>query len=269
MIKKHFSIFLFSIMILSFSCKSEFEKIRISGDNDLLYKKAQEYYKNEEFQRAQTLYELVLANLRGKSEAEEVYFNYAYTFYHLRNYNLASYYFKDFSNKFVHSDYREEADYMAAYAHYKMSPTYLLDQTYTLKAIDEFQLFINTYPESDRVKKGNNLINEMRRKLEIKAFNEGELYLNLQQYEAATQSFENYLKDYPDSKDAIKVKYLIIKAAYLYAKNSVVTKQIERYTVVKEKADKFLTKVKKAKYKKEVRKILSNTNKKLKSLNNV
>ncbi len=269
MIKKHFAIFLFSIMILSFSCKSEFEKIRISGDNDLLYKKAQEYYKNEDFQKAQTLFELVLANLRGKSEAEGVYFKYAYTFYHLHNFTLASYYFKDFSNKFVHSEFREEADYMVAYSHYKMSPSYMLDQSFTLKSIDEFQLFINTYPESDRVKKANKLINEMRRKLEIKAFKEGELYLNLQQYEAATQSFENYLKDYPDSKDALKVKYLIIKAAYLYAKNSIVTKQIERFTVVKEKADKFLEKAKSAKYKKEVRKILSTTNKKLKSLHNV
>lgn len=268
MIKKHLSIFLFSIIILSFSCKSEFEKIRISGDSDLLYKKAQEYYKNEDYQKAQTLYELVLANLRGKSEAEGVYFKYAYTFYHMHNFSLASYYFKDFSNKFVHSEFREEADYMVPYSNYKLSPSHLLDQTHTLKSIDEFQLFINTYPTSDRVAKANKLINEMRRKLEIKSFNEGELYFDLQQYEAATQSFENYLKDYPDSKDAVKVKYLIIKAAHLYAKNSIRTKQFERYSVVKEKAERFLEKSKKARYKKEVRKILSTTNKKLKLLNN-
>ena len=115
------------------SCKSEFEKVRASGDTDLLYKTAYQYYEAEEFQKAHTLFELLLGNLRGKVEAEKVYFYYAYSQYFMGKYILASYYFKDFSTKFLNSQFKEEADFMTAYSQYKLSPSFRLDQSYTQK----------------------------------------------------------------------------------------------------------------------------------------
>jgi outer membrane protein assembly factor BamD (BamD/ComL family) len=51
----------------------------------------------------------------------------------------------------------------------------------------------------------------LRRKLEEKAFAEGELYFNLRQYQSAVISFDNLLRDYPESPDAERVRYLIAK----------------------------------------------------------
>lgn len=263
-----FSILLACGFLFMTSCKSDFEKIRATGDVDQIYKKAFEYYEEEEYSKAQSLFELIINNLRGKVEAEKVYFYYSYTHYHLRRYILASYYFNNFSTTFPNSTYREEAEFMSGYSNYKLSPTYRLDQTYSAKAIDQFQLFVNTYPTSERVEQCNQLIDEMRRKLEQKAFAEGELYYDLRQYQAATQSFENLLRDFPETPDAERVRFLVLKGNFLLAENSVFTKQLERYTTTLKYYEKFIEKYPQSRYLKEADGINKTSSKKLKQLDN-
>ena len=248
------------------SCKSEFERLRATGDADTLYKKAFEYYEAEEYQKAQTLFELIINNLRGKVEAEKVYFYYAYTHYHLGKFILSSYYFKNFSSTFSNSEFREEADFMVAFSHYQLSPTYRLDQTYTEKSIDAFQLFVNTYPNSKRVPEANRLIDEMRAKQERKAYAEAELYYDLRQYQSATRSFENLLREFPDSKRAERVRYMIVKASFLLAENSIYEKKEERLTETIKNADAFMRKYPKSEYAQEVQSISENSSKQIKEL---
>ena len=263
---KLFSFLILIVLLSASACKSEFEKLRATGDPETLYAKAFAYYEEEEYLKAQTLFELIINNLRGKVEAEKVYFYYAYTHYYLNKFILASYYFKNFTATFPNSQYREEADFMTAYANYQLSPTYRLDQTYTQKAIDGFQLFANTYPNSERVKEANSLIDRMRTKLEKKAFNEAQLYYDLRQYQSAVQSFENILRDFPDTKQAERIRYMIVRSFYELAENSVYEKRGERYTETIKSADTFIAKFPKSEYKKEVRDIIKTSNKKIKEL---
>ena len=223
-----FIYFLVAFALFVSSCKSEFEKIRASGDTDLIYKKAFAFYEQQEYLRAQTLFELIIPAYRGKPELEKVYYTYADTYYKLNKFILANYYFKNFASTFPTSDLREEAEFMAAYSNYQMSPGYRLDQTYTEKSIDEFQTFVNTYPNSERVKECNRLIDEMRLKQEKKVFEEGKLYFDLKQYQAATVTFENLLKDFPETNNAEQVRFLIAKGSFLLAENSIYEKQEER-----------------------------------------
>jgi len=252
--------------VLFSACKSEFEKIRTSGDPELLLEKANEYYAAEEYQRAQTLYELIIGSYRGKKELEQIYYNYAYTYYHLQRFILASYYFSNFSTTFPTSQFRQEMEFMSAYSNYQLSPSYRLDQTYTNNAIDEFQAFINRYPDSERVEEANKLIERMRAKLELKAFKQGELYFNLRQYQAAIQSLENLLKDFPDTKSPQEVRYLIVRSAYLLAENSVITKQFERYEEALAFSELFLRKYPQSDYFNEVNIINKKVSEKLKNI---
>jgi outer membrane protein assembly factor BamD len=249
------------VLLLLSSCRSQFERIRTSGDAELIYEEANSYYEEEEYQKAQTLYELLISAFRGRKEAEEIYFKYAYTYFYLNQYILASYYFKNFAQTYTSSDLREETLFMSAYSNYKLSPTFRLDQTYTNKAIEEFQLFVNTYPRSERVSECNRLIDEMRAKLERKAFGEGKLYFDLRMYQAATHVFENLLKDFPETQNGEEVRYMIIRSAYLLAENSVVTKQRERYEDALEKADVFLSRYPNSEYEKEINSILKDSSK--------
>lgn len=247
-------------------CKSEFEKIRTSGDADTIYKTAIQYYEDREYLKAQTLIELILGVYRGKPELEELYFKYAYSYFYLESYTLAAYYFDNFSSTFSTSLLREEADYMTAYSYYKLSPSYRLDQTDTESAINEFQLFVNTYPDSERVEECNQLMDILRQKLERKAFTTAELYYDLKQYQAATQSFENLLKDFPETENTEQIRFRIVESYFYLADNSVYEKQKERYQLAREAAEEFLNKYTDSEFRKSVENILDNS---ITALNNI
>lgn len=259
--------FAYLVAILVFaSCKSNFEAIRTSGNPELIYAKALEYYDQQDWLKAQTLLELSIPQYRGKQEAEELFYKFAYTHYHNYEFILATHYFKNFASTFYNSEHKEEAEFMSAYSAYRLSPNPRLDQTYTIKAIEGLQLFVNTYPKSDRVDECNKLIDEMRKKLEVKAFQQGELYLNIGQYESAVKSFENLLTEFPESADAEEVRFLMIKAMYEYAEKSIYIKKEERYDKAVALYKKFLKKHPDSKFMDEANNIHKNSLEELKKL---
>ncbi len=217
------------LALVSTSCRSEFERVRTSGDPEALLKAADNYFELEEYQKAQTLYELLIAPYRGRQEAEQIAFRYAYTYYYLEQYILASYYFKNFANTYGGSNLKEEADFMSSYSNYELSPIFRLDQTYSQKAIEGFEEFANQYPNSERVPRANGLIDEMRAKLELKDFESAKLYVDLRRYQSAIQAFDNLLKDYPETNRAEQIRYLTALAAYQLASSSFVEYQTDRY----------------------------------------
>ena len=266
--KKNILFYTFTILLAVSinSCKSEFEKIRSSKDPKFILEKAFAYYDNEQYLKAQTLFELVIGSLRGQPQAEKVYFQYAYTHYYLKKYILASYYFKNFSNTYPNSEYREEADFMTGYSNYKLSPSFRLDQTYSLKAIEELQLFTNTHPNSERVAQANKIIDEIRKKLETKAYYQATLYFDLRQYQAAVHAFQNMLKDFPDTQQDEQIRFMIVKASYLLAENSIYSKKAERFEATLKAIQDFKSRYSSSGYNKQIREIKKNSNKVLKSL---
>ncbi len=265
-----FSRFLLAFLMVGlFSCKSQFEKVRTSNNPELIYKTALEFYEAEEYQKAQSLLELALNSYRGRKESEDIYFKYAYTYYYTRQYILASYYFKNFSQTYSTSRFRTEADFMEAYSNYQLSPTFRLDQSYTQKAIDGFQLYVNTYPQDERVEECNRLIDELRKKLERKAFEEAKLYFDLRRYQSAIWTFDNLLKDFPETDNAEEVRYWMARAAFLLAQNSVIDRQIERFEEAKTMAEEFLARYTDSEFRREMRDIQTFSAKKLNDLRDV
>lgn len=254
------------LSILTISCKSEFEQVRTSGDPERIYDKAMEFYEREDYSKAISLMEIILSSYRGTTQGEDLYFKYAYANYYQKLYLSAANLFETYSTTFPTSDLREEADFMAAYSYYLLSPTYRLDQTYTVKSIDAFQLFVNTFPNSDRVEQSNNLIDDMREKLEKKRLEEAKLYINLRQYEAASQVLENLLKDFPETDRAEEVRYLIVQSAYELAINSVYEKQRERFEKTNSLAEAFIKRYPESIHSVNVKKYITNSGNRIKEL---
>ena len=253
-------------VLLFAGCRSEYEKIRSAGDPTTMYQKGFEFYDKKDYARAQGLLELVLPSYRGKKEAEEIYYRYAYTYYYTRQYLLASHYFNSFVQTFGGSPYKEEAAFMSAYSYYKMSPSFRLEQSNTIKAIDDLQLFVNAYTNSERVEECNRLIDELRAKLERKAFEEGKLYFDLRNYQSSVQSFENLLRDFPETNNSENVRLMILRATFLLAENSIVEKQQERYTEALVRAEEFLARFPASANNREAAQAKETSTKKLKQL---
>jgi outer membrane protein assembly factor BamD len=241
-----------SLIIVFTSCKSKYEKLRSSNDNAKKYSEAIKYYNKREYTKALGLFDDLVTRYRGRAEAEDLFYYYAYTNYKLRDYTSARYHFKTFADTYPSSPRAEECRFMAAYCYYLDSPIYSLDQENTNKAIESLQLFINLYPKSDRVAEASKLIQALRDKLEDKSFANSKLYLTIGDFQAAVISFNNTLRDYPDTKYAEELEFLTIRAQYLYAQHSREFSQENRYGLTISYADQFIEKYPKSKYLKDV-----------------
>ncbi|GAA4211024.1 hypothetical protein GCM10022289_39310 [Pedobacter jeongneungensis] len=231
---KHLIILVFVAALGIAGCKSRFEKLRASNDVAKKYQEALRLYNKRDYSKALVLFEDLSQKYRGRAEAEDLNYYYAYTLYRLSDYTTARYQFKSFADTYPASKNAEEARYMGAYCFYLESPAFSLDQENTYKAIDALQLFINLYPTSDRAAAAGKYIATLRGKLEDKAFENAKMYLttgpsNVDNYRAAVIALKNAQRDFPDIKYAEEMDFLMIRAQYLYAKNSYIIRQEDRY----------------------------------------
>lgn len=217
------------VFVLSLISCSDYQKLLKSSDYELKYTKAVEYYKAEDYFRALSLFEELVTIFKGTKKSEDIYYYYCYCQYNEGNHILAGYHFSNFVRTYPNSKHKEECAYMSAYCQFLNSPESSLDQTYTYKAIDELQLFINKYPNSEYVEKANQYIDKLRAKLEEKAYNNAKLYYNIKDYKAAIVALKNSLKDFPDSEYREEQLFLILKSSFLLAENSISKLKIERY----------------------------------------
>lgn len=242
------------LAVSAVSCKSRFEQIRTSDNIALKYQEAIKYYEAKKYSRALTLMDDLATRYRGQPEAEDLYYFLAYTNYNLRDYTSARYAFNEFVRMYGSSPRAEECRYMAAYCYYLEAPRATLDQEYTYRAIESLQLFINLYPESERADQASDLIQELRDRLEEKAFANAKLYLDMglrDDYRAAVIAFDNALRDYPDTKYAEEMEFLSVKAQFLYADNSVIRRQEERYEEVIDLYNRFVSNHPESRYMRE------------------
>ena len=192
------------------------------------YDKAMEYYEAKRYKMAVPLFEELISLYRGTTKSEKIYFYYAYSNYHLENYILAGYYFENFVRTYPNSEFTEEAMFMSAYSDYSSSPAYSLDQEDTYRALENLNLFMDTYPLSPLKDSCNTIIIELRGKLEKKAFENAFLYFQIQEYKAASIAFKGVLRDFPESMYKEEVLFWMLVTNYEIASKSIQSKKKER-----------------------------------------
>lgn len=249
-------------LVVLTSC-GEFHRILKNPDLTAQYAAAEKYYLEGDYYHAQQLFDELITYYRGTAQAEKIYYYYSYCYYGLGDYVTAAYYFTTFATTYPSSKYARECQFMSAYCTYLDSPDYSLDQTNTLSAIKELQLYVDMYPKSDSVKLCNSLIDELRFKLETKEFEVSKLYYKMEEYKAAIVSFKNTLKDYPSTTYKEDILYYIVKANYVYAINSIASKKEDRLDDTIDAYDEFIVAFPQSKYIKEVENINKNTLKEL------
>jgi len=219
----------FLIFIIGLSSCSEYQRVLKSPNPELKYEKAIEYYEGGEYEKASPLFEELIPLYRGTDKGQEIFFYYAYTSFYQGYLISAAYHFRKYSSTYPLSERAEEALFMSAYCNYLDSPVPTLDQTPTKLALEELQIFVNTYPQSDLVDSANVLVDELNLKLETKAFLNAKQYYKIRKYKAAITALENMLTDYPGSRYAEETKYLIVLSYYELAINSIDEKKLERF----------------------------------------
>lgn len=261
------------IFTLLLSSCSKFQKIVKSEKWQERYDGALAYYEKGDYFRAGALLEDLVPILAGNVEAEKARFYLAYCYFKQGQYVMSAEKFNQFHDTYNRSEFAEEALYMSAYSQYMDSPIITLDQGNTDTAIDAFQEFINRYPSSKYAQQAGGMILELRAKLEEKAFRLGRLYQKLVGYryeysKASVISYENFRKDFPDSKLQEEAAFHKIEAQYELAQNSYFAKQKERYEEVLNLHEAFIEKYPKSTWLNKAASIVENSKRKLSSLTN-
>ena len=235
------------VAIILAACETP-EKLMKSQDIKHQEDVATAWYNKKEYSKCIPVFEELMGLMKGRTSTEHIYYMYCMANYKQGDYMIAAYHFKNFATTYPLSDKAEESYFLSAMCNEKLSPKYELDQTYTTKAIDALQTFINLYPDSKRLDSANKVMTTLRKKLEKKALSNAELYYKTENYKAAALSFENLLVQYPDIDNAERILYMVVKSYNKYAANSIATKRVDRYHSVIDAYKNFVYKFPKSKY---------------------
>lgn len=230
MFRTRLTLIAFTLIIIGFSSCGQYQKLLKSNDYEEKYAMALEFYENEEYNKTLQLFDQITPIYRGTDKAQKIEFIYAMSHYGQKDYILAGYYFNRYFKSYPKTEQAEEALFMSAYSNYLDSPRSSLDQETTVDAIQKMKLFISRFPAGEKVEEAYERIDEMEGRLELKAFEMAKLYIKMSDYRASIASLEAFIKQYQLNDYHEEALFLIIKANYEYALNSIAARQEERFS---------------------------------------
>src|SRR5690606_17545410 len=102
----------------------------------------------------------------------------------------------------------------------------------TYEGIEKFERFLTTYPESQYKDDASTKMQELKEKIERKAYESARLYNKIgeytRDYNAAIVALDNFLLDYPGTVYKTDALFYKFDSAYKLAINSVYSKMEER-----------------------------------------
>ena len=226
-------LFTLLLALLLASC-GEYNKILKSRDAELKYTYAKKYFDEKKYGRTTTLLDEILSTYTGSSKEQEILFLMAQAYFYDKDYTTATQYYTRYYNKFPKGDYTELARFNAAYGLYLDSPDARLDQTSTIRGIQEFQNFLEYFPQSEKAPEAQDLMFKLQEKLSYKEFLAARLYFNLglymgNNYESCIVTSREALKNYPFSEFSEEFQILIVRSRYELAYYSIEEKKPTRY----------------------------------------
>ena len=244
----------------------EYNKVLKSNDLEYKYAYAKKSFEATRYAQAFTILTDLVPIFRGTPHAEESLYLLALSYYENKDYVSAGSYFKQYYQRYPRGQYAELARFYAGYGYYLDSPEAQLDQSETIRAMEELQAFLDYFPKSDKASIAQSAVFELQDKLVLKELQNATLYYNLgnymgNNYESAVITAQNAIKSYPYSKYKESLEMLVLRARYREAVESVVEKKVERFRVVIDEYYSFINDFPDSKMRKEADNIFKIANK--------
>lgn len=218
-------------MLMTVSCKSQFEALLDSPYTEEKYKAAFELFEKKRYSKAAQMFESVSLATNGTAQDDTVQFYIGYCNYCYGDYVTAESNLDHFISVFPLSPFTEKAKYLHLDCLYRGTYRYELDQVPTRKAIVTMRSFIIDNPESEYIPKIQEMLDDLNGRLELKAYKSAYLYYHMEDYLASHYALKNVIKENADNRYREEILYYIAMSSYKYASLSVSDKQRERYLV--------------------------------------
>lgn len=245
------------LFVLLLSSCNELTKVQKSTDLYEKYSYAKKFYNTGKYEWAAQTLEEILPYFRGSSEMEQALYLKAQAYYKAKDYVQAQTAFSQYYTEFPNGEYTELARFYSGYGLAQDIPDPRLDQAKTIAAMQELQLFLDYYPQSEKAEEAKQLLFSLQENLAEKEVLNAKLYYNLgnyifNNYESCIITARNAMKSYPYSIHKEEMHYYVVASLYQIAKNSVVEKQQQRLRDLRDEYYNFINEFPEGKYRKMV-----------------
>ncbi|HVP35611.1 MAG TPA: outer membrane protein assembly factor BamD [Terriglobales bacterium] len=231
-----------SLLPLILSCAAARKETPVLGAEDQ-FSLAKNEYEKKKYSDAVTEFQKLIFNYPGAAFVDSAQYLMGMCYFNEKDYSSSVGEFKKVLSSFSESPLADDASFMIAYAHFMDSPRAELDQTNSLKAIQELKDFLDEYPDSRHAQEAQKLLFEARTKQAQKLYNNGRIYYKLKQYEAALIYLQDVLDQYSETRYASQASFLIAES-YREQKKSDLAELEYRKFLEKYPDDKLAGKVK-------------------------
>ena len=242
----------FASLILTCSCKSQFELLLQSHDADEKFKAAFDYFDNGKYSKAASLFESLSMLTNGTERDDTVRYYWAFSNYKFKDYYTAETNFEQFIESYPRSPFIQDAAYLHIDCLYRSTLRYELDQTPTYKAINAISQYVLEHPESPHMAVCRDMLDDLGGRLDKKAYEAAKLYYKMEDYLASRVAFKNVLKDDSENIYREDILYYIAMSSYKYADQSIPSKQKERFLAFVDDYYNFIGELPESKYRREL-----------------
>jgi outer membrane protein assembly factor BamD len=178
-----------------------------------------EEYVDENYQEAVGYFEVIRLQFPGSSVADSARYYTALCRFQREEYLLASYEFNQIIQSGSSRELMADAYYQFAQCYYMLAPKVQLDQTYTMRAIDALQNFVEAYPTHEKAQAVEKQVIELVNRLAEKEYKTAILYEKMEVPESALIYFNTvvdryYNTDYAEVAFAGKIRSLLAMKRY-------------------------------------------------------
>ncbi len=232
------------------SC-STYNQVLKSNDHERMYRAAIEYYQAKKSDKALALFDAIEHYYTGTAREDTIAFYTAVSNFRAGDFVTSAEQLNDFRRKFSRSPFLEESEYLIALGYYYSSPVAERDQTPSQMAIMAFNEYLGRYPNSIKKEQCREYIAELTQKIYDKALLNAKVYYNIGYYKSAIHALKVSLSEYPETTHREETLYLITRASYLLAKNSIESLQHGRYLDMMDAYYNLISEFPETKYRKE------------------
>ena len=215
---KHLFIVFISIFI---SC-SQSDKSFFDNSSEASFDNALSLFVSEKYIRAKSEFEFLIFNNPGSRNAILSQFHYSECLFYLEDYYEAIQQFEKYISISTDSKLITISKFLICKSYFELSLEYDKDQTDTEIAINKCQYFVEEYSNLrnkkieihnemiDLIISSENMIKDLRTKLAKKNLESGNLYIRIEEYDAALKYFNLILSEYYDTPFVDDALYSIV-----------------------------------------------------------
>ena len=244
---------LFAVALMAVcSCKSQYDVLLNSNDVDAKFKAAFEYFNDNKFSKAASMFESLSVLTDGEEKDDTVKYYWGLSNYKAKDYYTADTNFEKFLDLYPRSPFASDARFLRLDCMYRQTLRYELDQTPTYRAINSISEYILDYPSSEHIQTCRDMLVDLNERLDRKSYEAAKLYYKMEDYIASRVAFRNVLKDDADNVYREDILYYIAMSSYKYAYLSVPEKQKDRYLTFVDDYFNFIGELPDSHYRKEL-----------------